>query len=93
MIGDIISFIVINFWLVILLYGLLRDTSTRSRLLRLLAVFALWKMLPTGCWFTFGSFIEDFGTAYPTWLIIVLVSIIPAYLYGFVSLLKENSSD
>jgi hypothetical protein len=79
-----IAFFLIMFWIVVLLYGLWRDPSIRSRLLRLLAVFFLWGMVPPGSASTIGELIHHIGGAYPAWIVIILAAVLPVYLYGVI---------
>jgi hypothetical protein len=67
-----IAFFLIMFWTVVLLYGLWRDPSIRSRLLRLLAVFFLWGMVPPSSGSTIVELIHHIGGAYPAWIVIIL---------------------
>ncbi len=91
-IWNFVSLIVFIFWNIILLYALFRDPSVRSRILRMMAVFLLWKTFPHGAWFSFSSFMEDFQAAQPIWLTLALSLLAVIYLYGFISLLKERKN-
>jgi hypothetical protein len=79
-----IAFFLVSFWVVVLLYGLWRDPSIKSRLLRLLAVFVLWGMVSPGYGSTIGELIHHIGGAYPAWIVIILAVMLPVYLYGFI---------
>lgn len=79
-----IAFFLIMFWIVVLLYGLWRDPSIRSRLLRLLAVFFLWGMVPPSSGSTIVELIHNIGGAYPAWIVIILAAVLPVYLYGVI---------
>ncbi|MEN6391474.1 MAG: hypothetical protein ABFD04_13760 [Syntrophomonas sp.] len=80
------------FWNLVLLYGLIRDQSMRSRIIRIVIVGAIWAAAPHGSWSSFGEFADQFSGSYPAWLVIVAVLLIPVYLSGFFRLLREKKS-
>ncbi len=86
----VLAFFIVLFWTVVLLYGLWRDTSIRSRLIRLLLVFLLWKIIPPCSGGTINELITKIGNGYPTWVIAILAALIPFYMYGFILQYKEG---
>lgn len=85
-------FAVWAFWTLVLLYGLLRDQSIRSRIIRIAIVGVIWAAAPHGSWSSFGEFTDQFSGSYPAWLVIVAALLIPVYLSGFFRLWREQKS-
>lgn len=92
-------FMLLNIWYVILLWGLIKDTSIRSRLLRLLAVFFLFKMANSkivnksfydseGFW----RILEQMSSAFPIWFILLLSVLLLVVIYGYIELYKEKTN-
>jgi apolipoprotein N-acyltransferase len=81
---------IVVFWTLVLLYGLIRDQSMRSRIVRIVLVGVIWSAAPRGSWSSWSEFVEQFSRSYPAWLIVIAVLLIPVYLSGFFRLLREK---
>lgn len=92
-------FMLLNIWYFLLLWGLIRDTSTRSRLLRLLAVFLLYQMSKSkmvnksfydmeGFW----RILEQMSSAFPVWFVCALTLLLIVVIYGYILIYKENKN-
>lgn len=78
------------FWTIVLLYGLLRDGSIRSRIIRIVLIGIIWSAAPHGSWFSFGEYTAQFSRSYPAWVIVLAALLIPVYILGFVKILREK---
>lgn len=85
-------FAVWAFWILVLLYGLIRDQSMRYRFIRIVIVGVIWAAAPHGSWSSFGEFTRQFSRSYPTWLVIIAIFLIPVYLSGFIRILREKQN-
>lgn len=87
----------LNIWYFLLLWGLIKDTSIRSRVLRLLAVFFLYEMSKSkivnkyfydseGFW----RILEQMSSAFPIWFICILTLLLLIVIYGYIEIYREN---
>lgn len=86
----VLAFIVMLLWSIILLYGLLRDISVRSKIVRLIFVYVLWKTVPPWGGPSVWGFVEHVGQSVPVWITALLILLLPIYCYGFKEILKES---
>lgn len=87
-----LAFFSMLIWTVILLYGLLRDISIPSKLVRLVSVYVLWKIVPPWSGPSIWGFVEHVGQSVPVWVIVLLVTFLSVYIHGFKLLLKDRQN-
>ena len=88
-----------SIWLVLLLWGIIKDPSRRSRLLRLLGIFIIIGMsnnnisnnvfYDTDTWWVF---LHNGTKGFPLWFIILLSGLLLLIIYGYIKIYKESKA-
>lgn len=88
-----------SIWLVLLLWGIIKDPSRKSRLLRLLGIFIIIGMGSNNSsnnFFydteTFWSFLYNGTRGFPFWFIIFLSGLLLLIIYGYIKIYKESKA-
>lgn len=89
--------VLVCIWLVLLLWGIIKDPSIKSRVLRLLAVFIILGMskskVVNGGYYdmdTFWPFLYQITAGFPVWFIIALSALLVVVIFGYIDIYKEN---